>query len=363
METHKIIDISKDDLGAFSAYTDDMHVTDIEWNGYEFLVTDLMKGKYKVKDHGITDHFIEVFSQMVANSMNMQFNQNNETIVADSTDFRIVMIHKSISRYGTIISLRRITALRRLSTKSIIDTDYCNEEILALLRNCVKAKFNITIGGAPGAGKSEFQKYLTQYIGNMERAVTIEEFAEMKFLELNPEKDCISFIVDNKFTYAEAIRKSVKLNAKWIFIAEVSGSEVKDLINAYTTGIKGSTTIHIDHVLGLPDRMIEMAENIKDEERMKDSIYEWVDVVLLVDRRPAKPGEEDNYDFETAPRYIDQVCFFSRENNINKCYMVMDKGVIKSKEIPEYIKQKMKRFGIEDPFICKEIYEEIKNEE
>ena len=51
-------------------------------------------------------------------------------------------------------------------------------------------------------------------------------------------------------------------------------------------------------------------------------------------------------------RYIDQLCFYARENGENRVYMLMKDGEVISEELPVDIKLKFRYAGIEEPFFC-----------
>ena len=70
------------------------------------------------------------------------------------------------------------------------------------------------------------------------------------------------------------------------------------------------TTLHTSDVRKIPDRMLNMAGNERDAGRMENDIYSFIDVGILVRRR----GWEDSMERYQISRYIDQVCFFSRED-------------------------------------------------
>jgi pilus assembly protein CpaF len=51
-------------------------------------------------------------------------------------------------------------------------------------------------------------------------------------------------------------------------------------------------------------------------------------------------------------RYMDQLCFYSREDNSNRIYMLIKDGQWISEELPAEISRKFKYAGIEEPFFC-----------
>ena len=62
---------------------------------------------------------------------------------------------------------------------SMIDSNFCQPEILSLLINCVHARMNIAFCGEPGVGKTECSKFSRQFIPANQRVITIEDNLEM----------------------------------------------------------------------------------------------------------------------------------------------------------------------------------------
>ena len=79
-----------------------------------------------------------------------------------------------------------------------------------------------------------------------------------------------------------------------------------------------------------------------DAERLRNNIYENLDVGLLIRRK--KIGNE-------IKRYIDQIAFFSRVNEENICTMIMEDGKLLMKELPEDKLLKLRKEGIDNPFL------------
>ena len=55
-------------------------------------------------------------------------------------------------------------------------------------------------------------------------------------------------VSEDTFGYAEAIKSSMRLNPKWIMLSEARSKEVKYLLESWSTGVRGMTTLHTDDV-------------------------------------------------------------------------------------------------------------------
>lgn len=112
----------------------------------------------------------------------------------------------------------------------------------------------------------------------------------------------------------------------------------------WSTGVNGFTTIHLDDLRKLPDRIQNMMDNVNDADRMENRIYRYVNVGILI-RCVRKPDG-------SIRRYMDQLCFYSREEHKNKIYMIVKDGELVSKELPPDILRRFSLAGIKEPFRC-----------
>ena len=85
-----------------------------------------------------------------------------------------------------------------------------------------------------------------------------------------------------------------------------------------------------------------MMDNVNDAERMENRIYRYVNVGILIRCMERPDGR--------IRRYIDQLCFYSREQSENKVYMIVKDGEVVSKELPPEILKKFAYAGIKEPF-------------
>jgi hypothetical protein len=190
---------------------------------------------------------------------------------------------------------------------------------------------------------SDYRKFFSQFIPANERVITIEDTLEIRYAKTNPGKDCIEMKVSEEgFGYAEAIKSCLRLNPKWIMLSEARSKEVKYLLESWSTGVRGMTTLHTDDVRNVPDRILNMLENRADSDRMENDIFQALDVGVLVRKRIGNKG--------VAIRYLDQVCFYMREKGQNHTEMVVFDGNRILENLPEPVIRLFRRAGIEEPF-------------
>ena len=255
-----MMELGKEYFGPLWKFIDNEEITDVDYNGHEVWLTNIYNERFRVSqayvEENITNGFVEQFTQRISNVVSKQFNKQNPELEAETNDLRVTILHESVARSGRSISIRKTPPVIRLTAEKAIEEKYCDEEILAFLMNCVKAKMNFIFCGMPGIGKTECVKFLSQYIPANERVITIEDTMELRYLATNPRKDCIEMRVHEElFDYASAIKACLRLNPKWIMLSEARSKEVKYLLESWSTGVCGMTTLHTDDVRNIPDRI------------------------------------------------------------------------------------------------------------
>lgn len=350
MESKNIFEPTAEQFGVFWEYVSSPTITDIDYNGHELWLTDFNKGRYQ-EDITLSEQFITTFVHNIANSVNKNFNSAKKVLEADTKELRISIIHESAALSGISICIRKSPAIVRNTIDSMIKEGYCSADVLQLLINCVRAGMNFMSGGEPAAGKTELIKFLMQFIPREDRVITIEDSLEIHYREINPGADGVELRVGPGFSYTDAIKACLRQNPKWLILSEARSKEVTSLIEQWSTGVNGFTTIHLDDVRKLPDRILNMMDDVNDAARMENRIYRYVNIGVLIKRIEESNGR--------IRRKLDQLCFYTREADQNKCHMIVDDGEVISREIPKDIIKRMKIKGIDNPFICND-FEELR---
>lgn len=352
------MELGREYFGPLWKYVANQDITDIDYNGKEVWVTNVFNERYKVNqeyvDENITGAFVEQFTQRIANVVSRQFNKRNPELEAETSELRVTILHESVAKSGRSISIRKTPPVIRLTARKALQDGFCSKEIMALLINCVQSHMNLTFCGMPGIGKTECVKFFSQFIPANERVITIEDTLEIRYGKTNPGKDCIEMKVsEDTFGYAEAIKSSLRLNPKWIMLSEARSKEVKYLLESWSTGVRGMTTLHTDDVRNVPDRILNMLESRADADRMENDIFQALDVGVLVRKRTGEDG--------AVRRYIDQVCFYIREKGENHTEMVVFDGACVLAKLPDAVMSVFRRADVENPFASDLLEECLRN--
>lgn len=336
--------LTLENYGVLRPFIEDVNVTDINWNGKQLWIDDTTKGRY-LSDIVLDKEFVDAFSVRVSNVVSKAFNKYTPRLEAESSELRITIVHESVCHTGRAISIRKTPAVKRINfMESIKSGDYCSEEVANLMSNAIKAKMNVIICGLPGVGKTELVKYLTNYIFPFDRAITIEDTLELHYADINPGKDCMELKVnDDTFTYTDAIKASLRLLPQWVLLSEARSTEVSYLLESVSTGTKCITTLHTDDVRKIPDRVLNMIGAVSDKDAILNSIYNFFDVGILIDKKQDEKTGKIN-------RWVSQFCLFDRENGKNSIALLVDNGELTSEKVPTEAMKKFNKAGIKDPY-------------
>lgn len=367
-------DLEPKDFGPVWSYVADENVTDINLNmdGHDLWITDLNKGKYRVNPEEFKQKcdawlktqdalefantqqqdsnslFVKQFVHRVGNKQSRQFNKQKPLLEAETGNLRISCVHSSAAVSGISICIRKTPPVMRITPKKALEQKYFTEDILCLLTNCVKAKMNFVFCGEPGVGKTECAKFFSQFINAEDRVITIEDNPELHYREINPGKDCVELkVFEPMFTYSTAIKACLRQNPQWIMLSEARSTEVKYLLECWSTGVSGFTTLHTDDVRKIPDRIQNMMGDNRDAERLENDIFSFVNIGILLRKKKDENGN--------TYRYIDQVCFFDRSNGKNNIVMMVENGQMidvngEKPKIPDYILKRLSFVDITDPY-------------
>ncbi len=307
----------KFDFEFLNYLVEDESITDINFNGSTLWVDHLLKGRY-LENIEVSDHEIESFCYRFANFCNKQFNNSFPILESETNDLRISIIHKNVAKSGYSISIRKTPPVMRLNKEMLVKSDYAPKDILNLIEQLVVERKKIMISGLPGVGKTELLKYLTSFISDNERVITIEDNLEIRYSQIHPKKDGVMIKVNKEVDYRDAIKASLRQRVDWILLSEVRGMEVVELMQAVSTGASIMSTIHADNATSIPQRMLHMFPgNEIVNEKLMFTIYESIDYGISI---------KSQIDDDGIKRYINEVVKYYVIDNTYKSKLIYKRG-------------------------------------
>ncbi len=187
----------------------------------------------------------------------------------------------TIRRFSAdLLSVADLVQLRTLSSKDSV-----------LLQEAVLAGRNILICGATGSGKSTTLAALASEIPASQRLITIEDTAELRInhphvvgLETRPAGSGGRGGV----TMRDLVRNALRMRPDRLIIGEVRGGEALDMIDALSTGHRGSlSTVHAASATGALIRLEQLALQAASglsEKSIRVRVRAAIDFVVVQER-------------------------------------------------------------------------------
>ncbi|MFG0320649.1 MAG: CpaF family protein [Planctomycetota bacterium JB042] len=159
-----------------------------------------------------------------------------------------IVLHPMAAR-GTSVNIRRF--LRKAVTPDfLLEKGAITEEALEFMLLCVKGEQNIIVSGGTGSGKTTLLNILSTAFDDGQRIVVIEDTRELQVqkqhvvqMEARP-KDAYG---RGEITVRDLFVTSLRMRPDRIVVGEVRRGEALDMIQAMTSGHRGSlATLHAD---------------------------------------------------------------------------------------------------------------------
>jgi pilus assembly protein CpaF len=176
--------------------------------------------------------------------------------------FRVNIVLNNISLDGTAITIRKFPE-NPYTMEKLVELDMLPKSAADFLKLLVEAKYNIIVSGGTGAGKTTFLNALSNFIGENERVITIEDAAELKLAKLNNlvrmETRPPNIEGKGEIPMRNLVRTALRMRPDRIIVGEVRGGEALDMLQAMNTGHDGSlSTGHANSTYDMLSRLETM---------------------------------------------------------------------------------------------------------
>lgn len=249
--------------GILTELLEDNEINEIMVNGPNYIYVEKNRKVIPVDNSFTSDDELEEVIRMFASDVHREINEANPIVDARlKNGFRVNGVLKNVAINGPILTIRKfsdkdITIQDLISYGSI--TKECAQDLIYL----VNSGYNIFISGGTSSGKTTFLNALAAAIDPNERAIIIEDSAELKINNLvnKVHMECRSAnsIGKGEVTMEKLIKTSLRMRPDRIIVGEVRGKEVVDMIQAMNTGHEGSmSTGHGNSIRGMLNRLETM---------------------------------------------------------------------------------------------------------
>lgn len=315
-------------------YLSPKEVTDVDYNCGNLWVSTTDKVTEKIEDASITEHYMRNVAKTIGICTGKSFNATDNLLCVDTDTLRVTCVHESVANNSVSACLRKENAGLRFTMEQAIEEGFCDQNTFHLLINCVLAGFNFTFCGVPGTGKTEILKHLSSYIPGHEKVITIEDVGEIHYSKINPNHNCIELKV-GLTSYQECVTNALRMNPSWIIFGEALGKNTQHLLECWSNGVATMSTLHVSDARNIPDKIVNALGIKQDTERVMNQVHNDVGIAVLLKKRISKDQQ--------IKRYIDQICFYFRQEGQNGKALVLENGIFDPKRIPDFIQSKIEK--------------------
>ena len=245
----------------FKTLLSNENVTDISYNGVDVFLTNNITGREK-SNIDISQQEARDFIRQIANICEKQFSFSHPYLDVSIDKYRINATHQSIGRVHDEEALTfciRITS-NRIRVKE--DSEFFTPPLIELFDILLYSHCSIVIGGVPGCGKTEFQKYLLSRLSKDQKVIAIDNILELEGVRNYVGYDFGSWQYDEQNKEASInllVKQALRNNPDWLVVAEARGKEMNEILNSALTGVPIITTVHAFDADSIPTRMCRMA--------------------------------------------------------------------------------------------------------
>ena len=247
-----------------------------------------------IKDESISfindDHILRTIDRLIS-SVGKTLDQSNPMVDARLDDgSRLNAIIPPLSVKGPVLTIRKFKK-EIDEIEDLIGNGTLTPYMARFLDACVSARLNILVCGGTGSGKTTLLNVLSNFIGENERIITIEDAAELKLRQnhvISLETRDDNYNNGNLVTIRDLVRNSLRMRPDRIIVGEVRGNEAFDMLQAMNTGHEGSlTTLHangVNDAIYRLESMVLMGEVELPVTAIREYIESAIDIVIEVKR-------------------------------------------------------------------------------
>ncbi|MEG0227484.1 MAG: ATPase, T2SS/T4P/T4SS family, partial [Lachnospiraceae bacterium] len=167
-------------LDILQELVEDDTITEIMINGTEYIFIEQEGRIRKLDKRFATIGKLEDVIQQIVSDSNRLVNESSPIVDARLKDgSRVNVVLSPVALNGPIVTIRKFPK-NPITMGQLLEWEAVGEEVQALLKLLVKAKYNIFISGGTGSGKTTFLNALSHDIPKDERIITIEDNAELQ---------------------------------------------------------------------------------------------------------------------------------------------------------------------------------------
>ena len=279
-------------LGVLENYIEDDMINEIMVNDIDEIFVEkagrLEKLPIKIESR---EEYLRIINKIV-NKSGREVNLSNPIVDARLDDgSRVNIVLSPIALNQAALTIRKFPK-KTMDMNFLLGNGTINQELADFLSLLVRSKHNLLISGGTSSGKTSFLNALSEYIGEDERIITIEDSRELQLIN---KKNLVSMETRNannslkgQIGMDDLIKTSLRMRPDRIIVGEVRGKEALEMLECLNTGHAGSmasghANSSSDMVSRLETMVLKAGENIPLE-AIKRMLASSVDYIIHLSR-------------------------------------------------------------------------------
>lgn len=310
------IDVIYDVLGesAIFPFLKNVGISEIMVIGPYKVYIELEGRLIKTKVAFVNDDPLKRYAREVASKIDRPLDSVNLSVDARLPDgSRFHGILQPVARFGTTLTIRKFSD-EKLTLLDLISKESLTESMAQMIKCSVASRLNVIVAGGTGSGKTTMLNICSNYIGEYERTITVEDSAELQLIQDHvvslETKEAKEGTRARTYSIRDLVKECLRMRPDRILCGECRGGEAWDMLVAMNTGHEGSmTTIHSNNPIDTIKRVANMVAQVAGDGVPMRVIYEQIasSVDLIVyqarlfdgSRRTTYISEVRNYNIVT----------------------------------------------------------------
>ena len=259
--------LSRQEYGRLFPYIADDNVTEILWNGRSLWIDDRIKGRYMAPEK-LSEAQAGHISMLIANRSGMMYGPVNPVLSWDTERLSICILSEYASKNGATFILKKRENDKGFTAKTLIDSGFCTEEDLSVIKEIVKEKTSFVICGEKGSDKVDLMRFMMRYIPVSDRVISMENEGKLSLVAHDADKD----VMEIELTSDDIKNDLFRL---------CSGFSPDRLMGILLTQVMASQIVRIMDEMVVSCGMIVNGRDLKDGlERLRPVVdgreYKWI---------------------------------------------------------------------------------------
>lgn len=281
-------------LGPLEAMLADPEITEIMVNGTRSVYVE-RRGKLFASGRAFgSDEEVRALIDRIISPLGRRIDESSPMVNARLPEgHRVHAVIPPLSLDGPVLTIRKFTE-HVITLDEMVAMRSLEREAARFLKWAVAARASIAVSGGTGTGKTTLLNALSCEIPFEERILTIEDSAELRFLEhphvVRLEARPANAEGTGEVAIRELVVNALRMRPDRIVVGECRGAEALDMLQAMNTGHDGSlTTLHANSPMDAVSRLAVMVRYAADlpVDVIERQIASAVDLVLQLARAPS----------------------------------------------------------------------------